>query len=260
VLARRAAPAHPHGAWADEQLAFLGRHLAGEGEAEAEPSAPVRIFVMGANVWRDEPAWPLARAVGQRWHLRPGGVLSHEEPEPGGAPPSTYNYDPRDPVPTHGGPFLASPGWPPGPMEQSAIEARPDVLTFTSPVLEHDLEVTGRVRAVLHAASSAPSADWVVRLCDVDPAGRSYCLCDGIARVAAGADAVHRVEVDLWSTSNVFLAGHRLRVQVTSSNFPRWDRNLGTGRQHEPAMVTAHQRLFHDAQRPSWLELPVVAG
>ncbi len=131
---------------------------------------------------------------------------------------------------------------------------------FTSEPLQHDLEVTGRVRVVLHVQSSAPSTDWVARLCDVHPDGRSFNLCDGILRVAQGADACQRIEIDLWSTSNVFLAGHCLRVHVTSSNFPRWDRNLNTGNQREAGFQTAHQRVHHDAQRPSWIELPVVAS
>jgi putative CocE/NonD family hydrolase len=118
--------------------------------------------------------------------------------------------------------------------------------------------VTGRVRVVLHVQSSAPSTDWVARLCDVHPDGRSFNLCDGILRVAQDADACQRIEIDLWSTSNVFLAGHRLRVHVTSSNFPRWDRNLNTGNQRDPRMQTAHQRVHHDTQRPSWIELPVI--
>ncbi len=117
------------------------------------------------------------------------------------------------------------------------------MLVFTSAPLERELEVTGRVRAILHAESSASSADWVVRLCDVHPDGRSLNLCDGILRTGGG---VH--EIDLWSTSNLFLKGHRLRVQVTSSCFPRWDRNP----------IAGERRIHHDASRPSYIDLPVV--
>jgi putative CocE/NonD family hydrolase len=131
-------------------------------------------------------------------------------------------------------------------------------LVFTSDVLEEDLEVTGPIRVRLHVKSSAPSADWVARLCDVDPHGRSLNLTDGILRIDSGADQVQEIEIDLWSTSNVFLAGHRLRVQVTNSCFPRWDRNLNTGFQRAATFVTAHQTLFHDADRPSHIELPIV--
>jgi putative CocE/NonD family hydrolase len=111
---------------------------------------------------------------------------------------------------------------------------------------------------MLNAESSAPSTDWVARLCDVHPDGRSFNLCDGIARIAKGADACQQVEIDLWSTSNVFLAGHRLRVHVTSSSFPRWDRNLNTGEQRDTRWQTARQRVHHDTERPSWIELSVI--
>jgi hypothetical protein len=121
-----------------------------------------------------------------------------------------------------------------------------------------DFEVTGRVRVILHAESSATSTDWVARLCDVHPDGRSLNLCDGILRVGSGAQTCARYEIDLWSTSNVFLRGHRLRVHVTSSSFPRWDRNLNTGNQRESRHDVARQRIYHDAARPSYIELPVI--
>ena len=118
--------------------------------------------------------------------------------------------------------------------------------------------MTGRVRARLYVESSAPSTDWVARLCDVTPDGRSFNVCDGIVRIKEAADTCAEVEVDLWSTSNVFLSGHRVRLQITNSCFPRWDRNLNTGEPLGTDMVTAHQRLYHDAERPSHVELPVV--
>jgi hypothetical protein len=145
-----------------------------------------------------------------------------------------------------------------GPFDQARVESRADVLVFTSDVLEEDLEVTGRIRVRLHVQSSAPSTDWVARLCDVDQDGRSLNLCDGILRLDSGADVAQEIEIDLWSTSNVFLAGHRLRVQITNSCFPRWDRNLNTGDQRATEFVTAHQLLYHDAGRPSYIELPVI--
>jgi len=116
--------------------------------------------------------------------------------------------------------------------------------------------VTGRVRATIYADSSAPSTDFVVRLCDVHPDGRSFTICDGITRVE-GADVAAR-EVDLWSTSNVFLAGHRLRVHVTSSSFPRWDRNLNTGDQRSPRFEVADQRIHLGILDGSRVDLPVV--
>jgi putative CocE/NonD family hydrolase len=253
IMSMRDAPAHPNGSWSDEVLAFLRRHLAGE--APASTSAPVRIFVMGRNVWRDEASWPLERARTERWHLHAGGGLSAAAPA-ASAMPSEVDYNPADPVPTCGGPLNFSPGR--GPVDQARVESRSDVLVFTSDVLEQDLEVTGRILMRLHVQSSAPSTDWVARLCDVDGDGRSLNLCDGILRIDEDADVAGEIEIDLWSTSNVFLAGHRLRVQITNSCFPRWDRNLNTGDQRGTELVTAHQLLYHDAHRPSYIELPVV--
>jgi putative CocE/NonD family hydrolase len=252
---RYGAPAHEHGDVAQWQTAWLGGHLRPDAEPERSP-APVRIFVMGRNEWRDEPAWPLERAVEERWFLQPGGGLAPTPPR--GDEPSSFAYDPDDPVPTVGGQMVMAPSFPPGPFDQSRVEARDDVLAFTSEPLTEELEVTGRVRLVLYAESSAPSTDWVGRLCDVDPDGRSLNLCDGIVRVSSGADGLRRHELDLWSTSNVFLPGHRLRLQVTSSCFPRWDRNLNTGDQHGTARQVAHQRVHHDASHASYLSLPVV--
>jgi putative CocE/NonD family hydrolase len=255
IMSMRDAGAHPNGTWSDEVLAFLERHLTAD--ARVKPSSAVRIFVMGRNVWRDETTWPLERARTERWHLHAGGDLSSASPA-GDAAPSEVDYDPADPVPTWGGPLSLGPGR--GPVDQATIESRDDVLVFTSEQLEEDLEVTGRITARLTVASSAPSTDWVARLCDVDPDGLSVNLVDGILRIHEGADDVQEIEIDLWSTSNVFLAGHRLRVQITNSCFPRWDRNLNTGHQDSAEFMTAHQRLFHDAHRRSYIELPVVPG
>ncbi len=253
---RLGAPVHPHGDTNGEMLAWLGRQLTVGTDLDPEPAsdAPVRIFVMGRNEWRNEQEWPLARARAERWQLAAGGGLGPEAPA-ADAPPSEFVYDPADPVPTVGGPIVMSLGYVPGPLDQRDVEAREDVLVFTSEPLAADLEVIGRVRVVLHVESSAPSTDWVARLCDVHPDGRSFNLLDGIVRVAEGADAPQRVEIDLWSTANAFLAGHRLRVHVTSSSFPRWDRNLNTGDQRSARFEVARQRVHHDA---SWIEQPVV--
>jgi uncharacterized protein len=170
-----------------------------------------------------------------------------------------YLYDPSDPTPTIGGQTVMSPAFPAGPFDQRPIEVRDDVRVFTSDPLPADLEVTGRVRAVLHAESSAPSTDWVARLCDVNPDGRSFNLCDGIVRIAEHADICRQVEIDLWSTSNVFLAGHRVRLHITSSSFPRWDRNLNSGDQSTARIETARQRVHHGRERASWIELPIVS-
>jgi putative CocE/NonD family hydrolase len=249
-------PVHPEGDLNDIELAWFRKYLTDEEQPETE-AAPVRIFVMGTNQWRDESEWPLSRAVPTRMFLHSGEALGTSAPA-GGDGPSTFTYDPASPVPTVGGATALLSAFPNGPWDQSKLEARSDVLVFTSDPLDEDLEVTGPVRAVLHAESSAPSTDWVVRLCDVHPDGRSFNICDGILRVDANADQRAPHEIDLWATSNVFMRGHRLRVHVTSSSFPRWDRNLNTGQQHIARLETARQSVYHDAARASYVELPVI--
>lgn len=220
---------------------------------------PIKIFVMGANTWRDEREWPLARAVETPWYLRADGGLS---PTASGSDDEhdSYVYDPADPVLTHGGPILLAADFPAGPRDQATVERRSDVLVYTSEPLPHDVEVTGRVRVTLFAATDAPSTDWVVRLCDVDERGTSRNITDGILRVDAEPGTVGEYDIDLWSTSNLFKAGHRIRVHVTSSNFPRWDRNPNTGEPPQTATTlrAAHQRVFHDISRASHIVLPVI--
>ncbi len=246
----------------------------------AEPTAPVRIFVMGVNRWRDEPDWPLARAAQERWYLRSdgdaataGGLLSRAAPAE--EPPDTFTFDPRDPAPTIGGPtslpgkFMRTNA---GPLDQRPLEGRRDVLAYTSEPLPEDLEVTGPLSLTLHAATSARDADWVAKLCDVQPDGFSRILAEGVLRASfrEGFERQVPVEprrpyeytVELQATSNVFLRGHRVRLLLTSSSFPRFDRNSGAalapGDVREEDLRTAEQTVFHDAQRASSLLLPVV--
>jgi putative CocE/NonD family hydrolase len=266
---------------ADVQIDFFRRHLGG-GAPDDAAEPPVRIFVMGENRWREEADWPLARAREERWYLRSdgqaasaGGRLSPEPPAD--EPYDGYVYDPRDPAPTIGGPtslpgrFLKTNA---GPLDQRKVEARPDVLVYTSEPLERPVEVTGPLRAVLHAGTSARDTDFVVKLCDVAPDGFSRILAEGVlrARFREGYDRERRVEpdrvyryaVDLVATSNLFLAGNRIRVAVTSSSFPRFDRNTGTGNplgvDTKDDLVTARQSVFHDGERASYVVLPVVRG
>lgn len=215
---------------------------------------------MGVNQWREETEWPLSRAVDTDFHLRADGHLTPEPPSTGELP-DKFTYDPMNPVLTTGGALLLSDEFRPGPLDQTALETREDVLVFTTAPLTEDVEVTGRVKAVLFAATDGPSTDWVARLCDVDENGVSRNVADGIVRVRAATpgEAAENV-VDLWSTSIVFRAGHRIRVQVTSSNSPRWDRNLNTGEPEETATTgrVARQQVFHDPACPSRIVLPVV--
>jgi putative CocE/NonD family hydrolase len=215
---------------------------------------PVKLFVMGENQWRSEPAWPLARAVPTAYHLGNDAVLTTE---PGAAGTRSFTYDPADPVPTMGGPIML-PHTAAGAFEQSRVEAREDVLLFTGSELTEDLEVTGRVTASLTAETDGPTTDWVVRLCDVHPDGRSYVVVDGISRVEGTPGEASVVEVDLWSTSMVFKKGHRLRVQVTSSCFPRWDRNLNTVDGARTGEMRSARQTVRVGTGGSTVTLPVV--
>jgi putative CocE/NonD family hydrolase len=231
---------------------------------------PVRIFVMGANVWRDEQEWPLARAQNTPWYLHEGGTLSLEEP--GTEAPDRYDYDPANPVPALGGATLMAPEYPAGPYDQRLIEARPDVLVYRSAPLHRDTEVTGPITVHLWACSSAPDTDFVARLVDIAPDGTSYNLTDGIVRARyrefCHGEQPSLVEpgrpyefvIDLWATSNVFKGGHRIGLQVTSSNFPRWDRNPNTGHPFgaDAELQVAHQEILHDRDHPSHVILPMV--
>jgi putative CocE/NonD family hydrolase len=234
----------------------------------AEP--PIKLFVMGANLWRDEEEWPLARAVDTPFYLREGGRLNPEPP--GAEPPDWYDYDPSDPVPTLGGPIVMAPDYPPGPFDQRPIEARHDVLLYTTSPLERDVEVTGPIEVRLWAASSATDTDFVARLVDVHPDGRSINLTDGIVRARyrdfrKGAPPsliepgrAYEYAINLWATSNVFKVSHRIGLQVTSSNFPRWDRNPNTGHAFgaDADLRVAHQEILHDRAHPSCVRLPMI--
>jgi putative CocE/NonD family hydrolase len=257
--------------------AYMGDWLdgvLGRGAAPVE-QPPVRIFVMGVNQWRDEQEWPLARARYVDWFLRSGGAANSRygdgklstEPPPDDEIADVYLYDPHRPVPFITAPESAQIG---GPDDYSAIEQRGDVLCYTSSVLSEDLAVIGPVRLRLHASSSAVDTDFTAKLVDVHPTGFCQRLCDGVirARYREGVDhavlmepgTVYELDVDVWNTSHVFLAGHRLRLEVSSSAFPKFDRNLNTGEDigTSTRMVAAENRVWHDAARPSRLVLPQV--
>jgi len=244
---------------------------------------PVRIFVMGRNEWRDEDDWPLARAKTAKYFLYSGGngnsaagngVLSTDAPTAGLAAAltrDTFQYDPANPVPTIGGPLCCRGDLlKPGPVDQKKVEERRDVLVYSTATLVQDVEVTGPVTAELWVSSSAVDTDITAKLVDVAPNGFAQNLTEGILRLRyrnsqeraepLQPGAVYRVTVDLWATSNVFLAGHRIRLEISSSNFPRFDRNLNTGEEQARAtrMVRATNTVVHDKEHPSALILPVV--
>jgi hypothetical protein len=217
--------------------------------------APVRLFVMGEEAWRDFESWPPADYAPQRFHLQPGGALAVDTP--GESAPDRYRYDPADPTPAVGGVRLA-PGVKPGRVDNAELEARPDVRTYTTGVLDQDVEVIGEVSAEIWFGSSLPFADVFVRLCDVDENDRSHNICDGLISVS-GADATSCVRVQLWPTAYRFKHGHRIRVQVSSGAFARYNRNPGTGEPRGSAVTlrAADQQVFHDPEHPSAVILPV---
>jgi uncharacterized protein len=239
------------GGGTDEALTW-GLALA-RGEAPPE-RAPVRLFVMGEEAWRDFESWPPAGYAPQRFYLGPDGSLSTERSGACGA--DRFRYDPADPTPALGGVRMVPRGA--GRVENTALEQRPDVLVYTTPPLESDVEVIGDVSAEIWFSSSLRHADVFVRLCDVDEQGKSWNVCDGLTSVT-GADAPQAVTVQLWSTAHRFKRGHRIRVQVSSGAFPRFARNPGTGEPHVSAtrLLAADQVVHHDADRPSAIILPV---
>jgi putative CocE/NonD family hydrolase len=256
-------------AWNDHWLKGIDN---GVGE-----DAPVKLFVMGENKWRNEQEWPLARTQYTKYYFTSGGransavgdgVLSTRAPS--GAATDEYIYDPAAPVPTLGGSSCCSIA-PQGPRDQRKAELRTDVLVYTTEALSVPLEVTGPISVTLYASTDAKDTDWTAKLVDVHPDGYAQNLQDGIirARYRDGKTApasllepgkVYEYTIDLWATSNVFLPGHRIRVEVSSSNFPRFDRNLNTGEDPMTGtrMQKARQTIHHSAKYPSHILLPVI--
>jgi len=251
--------------------------LRGE-QNEFAQQKPVRIFVMGTNQWREEDDWPLTRArsikyflhsAGKANSLRGDGKLSATAPA--SEPPDQYTYDPASPVQTIGGPLCCDgEHLPPGPRDQRPVEARDDVLIYSTPPMAQDMEVTGPVSLELYAKSSAVDTDFTAKLVDVGPDGFAQNLTEGILRTRyrdsrempalINPGEVYKLNLDLWATSNVFRKGHVLRLEISSSNFPRFDRNLNTGEDAKFAQryVSATNGIYHDTQHPSSLVLPVV--
>jgi len=240
---------------------------------------PVRIFVMGANVWREEDEWPLKRAQTAKYFLvstkganslRGDGLLT---PRASGSSRDSdqFIYDPANPVPTTGGPLCCDAGHlAAGPRDQRAVEARDDVLVYSTPSLDHDVEVTGQVTLDFWVKSSAVDTDFTAKLVDVWPNGFAQNLTEGIVRAKyrssqekpelLNPDEPSKLTIDLWSTSNVFKQGHKIRLEISSSNFPRFDRNLNTGEnaQFATRMVKAENTILHDSEHPAVLLLPLI--
>lgn len=247
--------------WFDTHLADGSAPWGGRPRDPAGPPAPVRLFVMGSRRWVGLSSWP-PPAEPQRWHLHPQGILARQPAPSGPVQPDRFRYDPADPTPGVGG---ASLNWRnAGAKDQKERESRPDVLTYTSGVLEADVTVAGPLGVELWLRSSRPNTDVFVRLCDVSQRGTSRNIADGILRIEPGsvpsdAQGVLRVEVPMWPTAMTFRRGHRIRLQVSSGAHPLFVRNLGSG---EPlgsgtTLCPAEQEVFHDSEHPSAIILPV---
>lgn len=238
-------------------------------QAKSSDPAPVKIFVMGRNQWRSEREWPLSRARATSLYLESGGKANSaagdgrlDPQQPRTADPSdTFVYDPQHPVPTSGGAMIGSAA---GIARQNAIEARNDVLVYTGSVMQSDTEVTGPVVLVLYVSTSAASTDFTAKLVDVHPDGYAYNVSDGILRLNDGglavAGGIREIRIEMWPTSMVFFKGHRMRLEVSSSNFPRFARNPNTQNNSATEMnpVSATQVVHHGSGFPSRLILPVV--
>jgi putative CocE/NonD family hydrolase len=244
-------------------------------ETDVEDWPPYRLFVMGENVWRGENEWPLARTAFTKYFIHSGGKANSRSGDgvlstapPSAEPPDSSVYDPKNPVPTVGGNNLV--GAAAGPLEQSKVEEREDVLVYTSEPLASPTEVTGPVKMVLFASTNAPDTDFTAKLVDVHPDGKAYNLCDGVLRARyrrstraaefVESGKVYRYDIDLWVTSNLFKKGHRIRVEVSSSNFPRFDRNPNTGRPFgvDEELRPANQTVYHNGEHASHLVLPII--
>jgi putative CocE/NonD family hydrolase len=231
---------------------------------------PVRIFVMGENKWRLEDSWPLQRAIATSYFLHSDGKANSASGDgslsivaASSEVADSFVYDPANPVPTVGGPLCCDRDHlAPGPRDQRQVENRPDVLVYSTPPLDQDLEVTGQVTLDLFAKSTAVDTDFTAKLVDVSPNGFAQNLTEGIlrARFRIVPGKVYEYKIDLWSTSNVFLKGHSIRLELSSSNFPRFDRNLNTGKDSstDSTFVKATNTIVHDSTHPSALILPVV--
>ena len=260
---------HPelhHAYSASTTLEMLLRWYKAIREDRLESWPVVIYYLMGANEWRASSTWPPPDALPKLLYLNANGTLTTESPPP--SRPDRYTYDPNDPTPTVGG-SIVSYVYPPGSVDVAAVQQRSDVLTYTTKPLAQDLDVIGPLKLVLYASSSAIDTDFAARVSDVFPDGRAIQLQSGILRARyrnrtsepepLEPNRVYRFEIDIWATANRFKEGHRLRVDISSADFPRFDRNNNRGGVNgEP--IRARQTVYHDPENPSHLLVSVVGN
>ena len=241
-----------------QDIAWLDHHLR---NGPLPPGPPVRLFLQKAGTWLEFDQWPPPATVATAYYLRASGRLALDA-EPGDAPPDVFIYNPADPTPSAGGPLLQPPG---KQVDNRAIEARPDVLTYTTEPLAASQDLAGPVSARIFVRTGRRYADLFVRVCDVDPEGVSRNIVDGIRRLSpqtmpAGDDQILTVEVELYPTAYRIRAGHRIRVQVSGGAFPRFARNLGTAQPFAAATSAVRCRfeIYHDSRHPACILLPIL--
>jgi putative CocE/NonD family hydrolase len=242
-----------------EALKWFDANLQGNGQRLGQQ--PVRVFVLGAKEWREFADWPpLSQEI--RYSLYSRGQLVSQPPAADSSP-DYYRYDPSDPTPSIGGSLLDPKSA--GQQDNRALEARRDVLCYTTPELDADVEIIGPPRLQLYAQSSAAHSDFFARLCDVYPDGSSLNVCDGLVRTKSESDrpqsaASRCIEIEMHSIGYRFLRRHRIRLQVSSGAHPRWSRNLGMDEPFATStrMITVDQTIYHDITHPSALILPVM--
>ncbi|MFN7933679.1 MAG: CocE/NonD family hydrolase [Bryobacteraceae bacterium] len=267
---------HAHVDELAQSLRFFDYWLKGVDDG-IDAEAPVTLFMMGKNEWRQEKEYPLARTRYTKMYFSSGGKANSDRGDgkltwnsPANEKTDTYRYDPANPVPSLGGNNCCGTPTPAGPIDQRPIEKRGDILVYTSEFLTKDIEVAGPVKVVLHASSDCVDTDFVAKLIDVFPDGRSIPVAEGIVRARYRESLrapkmmkpgeVYEFTIDMVGTANAFLKGHRIRVDLTSSHFPQFDRNPNTG---EPFGTTANvkvatQTVYHSGARASHILLPVI--
>jgi hypothetical protein len=255
---------HMH--WYDQRLKGI--------DTGVDDEAPIKLFVMGKNTWRDEYEWPLERTEWTKFYLSSNGNAADDdgslstEIKTIDQTSDSFIYDPEDPVPSIGSQYQTFDFC--GPRDRSHIQLRPDVLTFTTDVLTEDLEITGPISATVWASSDAIDTDFTATLTDLEPEGKAIALCEGIvrARFRDGTEnpqmiipgKIYKFEIDMWNTSNSFNKGHRIRIEISSSNFPRYNRNLNSGNPiaSDTDITIANQTVYHGSKYPSHINLPLI--